>query len=1101
MAEMKSAPRNDGIVPNLNTAFNPQLAREVVSRLPEFLKYQYPDVIANEPSSQFSWDLAMVFDKGDDGDLQSYTIPYNFGRYIPTRIRPDLVVTPRKFKEAQKISYEHWCKGEIASILHLLDEAGLRTYVFNSFAKNENARWYVLVGASEARLQNEAVRTQMELNMSIDGAFELGKFLRFPLALQCTNFTSSLEKANLFENLYCPYPQEIMNQVNATQVDVAEKKSYYHDLKLHYREAAGWIAWKEKELGIKIQKQKKAIIEITKDGEKVNYQVTGISDKNIYQCYHCFSSGCPHCTKPEDINLDNQKTTTELKTEREETEKLLQENGYTITTELELTDKDKENGISSNIIWACKWKEKRKTPEIEEFLSKHQDQMFEDDRERVMQVFEDRKTYFKDWKTLYSEGASSSEGEEKKKPGLCKRLSLIELKLEEKRPDNSQDKEDKRKLLLYENLFERVENTGKFHPNSRFERVRRLKLTRSIIEAPINEGGAGLAVRSLVNCPEHPLEGFFPLHDFDELAELHKTLGTGINRFCVLFRPPLSKMRKYFGEQVAMYFLFLSTYSTWLLYPTFFGVALYAFQLYSGRENIVLAPFFAIFISIWSTCFLDFWKRKMAITSLKWGMLNFRAKETDRPEFQGEWQVSKVKGEYEKQPNKVQSYSWRCCSCTSLFTFIVIIVGWIALSVILRGLLILQASKTQDYTSKKVIAFAPAVINAIVIILFDKIYGFFAAFLNNMENHRTDTEYENSFIAKSFVFKALNAYQSLLWIAIFKSSNERVNYCKDSNRWNFWYLPKENGREFFFDQYELWYNKLKDGTILKQAIPVYTSPLNRTDGNIVGGPAFKMWSDFRENPDYAGKCLEELMYALLTLLVFRLFLQNLIEYLTIIGHNNKFKVKEVADALNRVESQSNLTGNTSLVAKAEEEFQKDQYENFQLVLLPCRCRGSHRFSYMKSGGTLLDYDEMAIQFGYVVLFVTAFPLAPLLALVNNIFEFRLDAHKLTKMTRQPHPNGARDMGAWLECLQAVSWLSIITNVLIVTIHPTSLFPEASTAFFRMQIFVFSEHALFALKLIIAWAIPDLPQAIQEHLSRQNLIHDLYLRQTVSSGYD
>ena len=45
-------------------------------------------------------------------------------------------------------------------------------------------------------------------------------------------------------------------------------------------------------------------------------------------------------------------------------------------------------------------------------------------------------------------------------------------------------------------------------------------------------------------------------------------------------------------------------------------------------------------------------------------------------------------------------------------------------------------------------------------------------------------------------------------------------------------------------------------------------------------------------------------------------------------------------------------------------------------------------------GLLNEYLELAIQYGFITLFVAAFPLAPLFALLNNIMEIRLDAHSL-----------------------------------------------------------------------------------------------------------
>ena len=44
-------------------------------------------------------------------------------------------------------------------------------------------------------------------------------------------------------------------------------------------------------------------------------------------------------------------------------------------------------------------------------------------------------------------------------------------------------------------------------------------------------------------------------------------------------------------------------------------------------------------------------------------------------------------------------------------------------------------------------------------------------------------------------------------------------------------------------------------------------------------------------------------------------------------------------------------------------------------------------------GLFQEYLQMIVQFGFITLFITAFPLAPLFALLNNILEIRTDAEK------------------------------------------------------------------------------------------------------------
>lgn len=62
--------------------------------------------------------------------------------------------------------------------------------------------------------------------------------------------------------------------------------------------------------------------------------------------------------------------------------------------------------------------------------------------------------------------------------------------------------------------------------------------------------------------------------------------------------------------------------------------------------------------------------------------------------------------------------------------------------------------------------------------------------------------------------------------------------------------------------------------------------------------------------------------------------------------------------------------------------------------------------------SLEDYAEVAIQFGYTALFVSALPFAAAFALISNIVEIKGDAYKLLNLHQRPVPKGCEDIGTW-----------------------------------------------------------------------------------------
>ena len=64
-----------------------------------------------------------------------------------------------------------------------------------------------------------------------------------------------------------------------------------------------------------------------------------------------------------------------------------------------------------------------------------------------------------------------------------------------------------------------------------------------------------------------------------------------------------------------------------------------------------------------------------------------------------------------------------------------------------------------------------------------------------------------------------------------------------------------------------------------------------------------------------------------------------------------------------------------------------------------------------------------MQYGFVTMFVAAFPLAPFFALLNNMVEIRLDAVNFIHNFRRPGAERAEDIGAWYGILATLTTVS------------------------------------------------------------------------------
>jgi len=161
-------------------------------------------------------------------------------------------------------------------------------------------------------------------------------------------------------------------------------------------------------------------------------------------------------------------------------------------------------------------------------------------------------------------------------------------------------------------------------------------------------------------------------------------------------------------------------------------------------------------------------------------------------------------------------------------------------------------------------------------------------------------------------------------------------------------------------------------------------------------------------------------------------------------------------------------------------------------------------------GTLDEYSEMVIQYGYITLFAAAFPLSPLFAFLNNAIEIRTDALKLITAHSRPEYRGAQNIGYWYDMLYLLGTLSVITNCCIIgfslnsipdifgTKDPTTGHYEYYVMFNAFAVIVIMEHFLFAFKSLLSFLIPDVPGDIKKNRARQDFIKEQTLKARIAS---
>lgn len=505
---------------------------------------------------------------------------------------------------------------------------------------------------------------------------------------------------------------------------------------------------------------------------------------------------------------------------------------------------------------------------------------------------------------------------------------------------------------------------------------------------------------------------------------------------------PLNLIRKYYGEKIGIYFAWLGFYTVMLTLAAAVGLGCFIYG-YTTRESstwskevcdpliggkIIMCPqcdidcpywrlnitcesskrlcifdnfgtlVFAVFMSVWVTLFLEFWKRYQAELEHEWDTVEFlQQEEQPRPEYEAKCvyeRLNPVTQTTEKVPYTACGKCMRvsCGIGTVAFWIMLIIASVVGVIVYRLAMFMVFSTKLRSglkdlepfkeyVTPQMATSITASIISFAIIMLLNQLYERVAIWITDFELPRTRTEYENSLTLKMFLFQFVNFYSSCFYIAFFK-------------------------------------------------------------GKIVGYPGKPVYwlGAYRNEECDPGGCLTELTTQLAIIMTGKAVVNNIQEVL-------------MPWVKNLISRHCTQVASEKVMPRWEQDYQLQPLGKL---------------------GLFYEYLEMVIQFGFVTLFVASFPLAPVLALVNNLFEIRVDAWKITTQFRRIVPEKAQDIGAWQPILQGVAILAVVTNAAIIAFTSDmiprlvyywalSVNPHSDSSNHTMQGFINSSLSVFDTK--------------------------------------
>ncbi len=526
----------------------------------------------------------------------------------------------------------------------------------------------------------------------------------------------------------------------------------------------------------------------------------------------------------------------------------------------------------------------------------------------------------------------------------------------------------------------------------RFSTLQRQRLVYSLIEAEPRLGGCGINLEVL--CTEKSIEQYYAVHSAREREGMSARLfhcgcwgGQG--------PPSCHELSHYFGEHTAMYFAWTRHYTRYLMGLAPIGCVVSAHQYLFGfatQPARLLLLGYTLLLSFWCALLCKCWIRRAAALAFEWGIDECRNEEPARPDFirhrdtqllQGV-QVGRDFHTIEQLPSVVkEEHRW-----------------WVHRAANAKQLLPHFAPRRR---LRRVLLGAPLLVMMALAALVLTIA--LSAYQALLKHKAARGDGELAAFGCGIINAVFIALMNVLYVRLATWLNDNEN----------WRTESDYGDALII--------KIFTFVFVNSYASLFYIAYVRSDRRLsLLGIADNCELSDTIRPVRAN-CMPELQVQLLSLMLVNSFVSAIREHGMPLAtkYSTKFLKKM---GLGRSDNCSDKRGATVFFDGAA-QYSIDQRTPEELCKQIRAQAALPRFE-----GTFEEYSEMTIQFGYVCMFGSALPISALIAVLNNVLEWRTDVYKLLILYQRPRYQGADGIGRWYLILQFMSLAALLNNVFL-----------------------------------------------------------------------